>query len=412
MTTLKKMRGRYLLVLLAMCGLVSSSLGIMTNAGGIFFSPIATELRQPTAVVNLTLTICNLAFAVAGIFTARWVKPKNFRPAVIAFTLLFVGSTALLSLCRGMTSLYIVSAVRGFAAGLIGNVLVTSVIGRWFLSDTGFITSLALGSSGLVGAVFNPVLEAVIRSAGWRTAYLAAAGIILLLNLPAMLFPISYLPEDSGLKPLGNPETQKNSAQKEKRRNDAPPGPVILITTVMTFSLISLVTSVPQLFKPIAETYGLVETGILMMSVVLAANTAGKFLLGLMTDRIGVRLSFLIYGLVITAGIVLLLLTRVSGILLLSAAMIGLCYSLPTVAAVMICRELFSPDQYTAIYPKINLGVSIANALGYPLLGLFFDRTGKYDGALVMIIAVILLSIAGVFLVYRLVSHARRSNPS
>ena len=408
MTTLKKTRGKYLLVLLAMCGLVSSSLGIMTNAGGIFFSPIAAELGQPTASVNLTLTISNIAFAVAGIFSARWVKPKNFRPAVIAFSLLFAGSTALLSLCRSMTSLYIVNAVRGFSAGLIGNVLVTSVIGRWFLSDTGFMTSLALGTSGLVGALFNPVLEAVIRSAGWRTAYLAAAGIILVLNLPAMLFPISFLPEDSGLKPLGSTEARGDDSWKRGSCNDSSPGPVVLIMTVVTFSLISLVASVPQLFKPIAETYGLIETGILMMSVVLVVNTAGKFLLGLMTDRIGVKLSFLIYGLIITAGIILLLLTRNSGILLVSAAMIGLCYSLPTVAAVMICRELFSPDQYSAIYPKINLGVSVANALGYPLLGLFFDRTGKYDGALIMMIAVILLSIAGVFTIYRLVSHTRK----
>ena len=359
------------------------------------------------AAVNLTLTISNLSFAVAGIFSARWVKPKNFRPAVIAFSLLFAGSTALLSACRNMTSLYIFNAVRGFSAGLIGNVLVTSVIGRWFLSDTGFITSLALGSSGLVGALFNPVLEAVIRAAGWRTAYLAAAGIILVLNLPAMLFPISFLPEDSGMKPIGSAEAPKNDRLNQQDRNNAMPGLLIIMTTVMTFSLISLVSSVPQLFKPIAETYGLGETGILMMSVVLAANTAGKFILGLMTDRIGVRLSFLIYGLVIAAGIVLLLLTRVSAIMLLSAAMIGLCYSLPTVAAVMICRELFSPDQYSAIYPKINLGVSVANAMGYPLLGIFFDRTGKYDGALIMMIGVVLLSIAGVFTVYSL--NARKS---
>ena len=411
MKTLRKIRGRYLLVLLAMCGLVSSSLGIMTNAGGIFLPPIAAELGQPTATVNLTLTISTLAFAVAGIFSARWVKPKTFRPAIIAFSLLFAGSTALLAACRSITSLCIVNAVRGFAAGLIGNVLVTSVIGRWFLSDTGFITSLALGSSGLVGALFNPVLEAVIRSAGWRTAYLAAAGIILALNLPAMLFPISFLPEDSGMKPAGSSEAREDDRPEQQNRSNAGPGFMILMMTVMSFSLISLVTSVPQLFKPIAETYGLVETGIVMMSVVLAANTAGKFLLGLMTDRIGVRLSFLIYGLIIAAGIALLLLTRISGILLLSAAMIGLCYSLPTVAAVMICRELFSPDQYTAIYPKINLGVSVANALGYPLLGIFYDRTGKYDGALVMIIAVILLSIAGVFMIYRMISHSRRIDP-
>lgn len=411
MTTLKKTRGKYLLVLLAMCGLVSSSLGIMTNTGGIFFSPIAAEFGRPTAAVNLTLTISKLAFAVAGLFSARWVKPKNFRSAVIAFSLLFAGPTALLSVCRDMTSLYILNAVRGFSAGLIGNVLVTSVIGRWFLSDTGFITSLVLGSSGLVGALSNPVLEAVIRSAGWRTAYLASAGIILVLNLPAMLFPISFLPEDSGMKPIGNSEVQENHIQKQESCHDSAPGLPVLIMTVLVFSLISLVIAVPQLFKSIAETYGMVETGILMMSVVLVVNTAGKFLLGLMTDRIGVRLSFLIYGLIITAGIVLLLLTRIPGLLLLSAAMIGLCYSLPTVASVMICRELFSPDQYSAIYPKIYLGVSIAIALGYPLLGVFYDQTGKYDSALIMMIGVILISIAGVFMIYRLVPHSRRLDP-
>ncbi len=105
METLKKTRGRYLMVLVAMAGLVSSSLGIMTNAGGIFFTPIAGELGQSTAAVNLTLTICNLTFAVAGLFSARWVRPKNYRPAVLGFTLLFAGSTAFLSVCGVMRAL-------------------------------------------------------------------------------------------------------------------------------------------------------------------------------------------------------------------------------------------------------------------------------------------------------------------
>ena len=92
MQTLKKLRGKYLMVLLAMAGLISSCLGIMTNAAGIFFTPMARELNQPTAAVNLTLTICNMTFAVAGIFSAKWVRPKNYRPAVLGFTLLFAFS--------------------------------------------------------------------------------------------------------------------------------------------------------------------------------------------------------------------------------------------------------------------------------------------------------------------------------
>lgn len=406
MATLKKLRGKYLMVLLAMAGLVSSSLGIMTNAGGIFFSPIAAELGQSTAAVNLTLTICNLTFAVAGLFSARWITPKNYRPAVLGFTLVFAGSTALLSLCRGMATLYLLSAVRGFAAGLIGNVLATSVLGRWFLSDTGFITSLALGCSGIVGAVFNPILESVIQSAGWRTAYPVSAVVILLLNLPAILLPVSFLPEDSGTEPIGvQPPAEKN-AGGSSGQPAAASGLMILALMLLAFSLASFVSATPQLFKPLSDTYGLGETGILMMSVVLVMNTVGKFLCGFLTDRIGVRSSMLIYGLTIAAGVALLLLIRVSGVMLLSAGMIGLCYSIPTVGAVMICRELYSPEQYGRVFPKLNLGTSVANALGYPILGFIFDRTGSYDGALILVFTAMLISVAVVFLVYRIAGRA------
>lgn len=405
METLKKTRGRYLIVLVAMAGLVSSSLGIMTNAGGIFFTPIAGELGQSTAAVNLTLTICNLTFAVAGLFSARWVRPKNYRPAVLGFTLLFAGSTALLSVCRSMASLYLFNAVRGFAAGLIGNVLATSVLGRWFLADTGFITSLALGCSGIVGALFNPILESVIQSAGWRTAYLVSAGAILLLNFPAILLPVTFLPEDSGMEPIGSQPPSEESARSRADQPAETSGTVILILTLLAFSLASLVSSTPQLFKPLSDTYGLGETGILMMSVVLVMNTVGKFLFGFLSDRIGVRRSVLIYGLIIAGGAVFLLLIRVSGVMLLSAGMIGLCYSIPTVGAVMICRELYSPDQYSRVFPKINLGVSVANALGYPVLGFIYDRTGRYDGALILVFTAILTAIAGVLLVYRIAAR-------
>ena len=403
MGTLKKLKGKYLLVLLAMAGLISSSLGIMTNAGGIFFTPIAEELGQPTAAVNLTLTICNLTFAIAGVFSAKWVRPKNFRPAVMIATAVFAGATALLSACRGLPALYACSAVRGFAAGLTGNVLVTSVIGKWFLSDTGFMTSLVLGCSGLVGALFNPILESVIRSAGWRTAYLVSAGIILLLNLPAIVFPISFLPEDSGVEAAGSRPAEQAAAESPARA----PGVAVLALMFAAFSLASMVAAAPQLFKPIADTYGLAETGILMMSAVLVMNTAGKFLCGFLTDRIGVKRTVLICGLVIAAGVLLVLLARVPGGMLPGAAMVGLCYSIPTVCAVMICRELYSPDQYSRVFPKVNLGVSAANAVGYPILGLFYDRTGSYDGALVLVFCLMLLSVAGVFLIYHLAARPK-----
>ena len=38
---MKAIGGKYLLVLVAMCGMIATSLGILTNTAGLFFSPIA-----------------------------------------------------------------------------------------------------------------------------------------------------------------------------------------------------------------------------------------------------------------------------------------------------------------------------------------------------------------------------------
>lgn len=404
MKTLRKIHGPYLFVLIAMGGLVASSLGVLTNTAGIFFSPIAQELAGGNITgVNLTLTISNLVFAAAGMVSARVVGASNFKRYLILCTLCFAGSTAGMALCHHLPELYALSAVRGFAAGMIGTVLATTVVGYWFRSDAGFINSLILGCSGLAGALLNPALEAVIRISGWRTAYLVSAGMIVLLNLPAMALPISFNPQKMGLEAL-QADPSPGSAQKTGAGQGADPGKVstkLLIIAMIMGAFASFVTAMPQLFKPLAISYGLESTGVAMMSVVLIANTGGKFLFGAMTDRLGVKKTIITYGFFVSIGILLLMSIRSSVPMLVSAALIGLSYSVPTVGAVMICRSLFHADHYNRIYPKVNLSITIANALGYPVLGVIYDRTGSYQGALILVLVLTLGTMAAVMAAYK-----------
>lgn len=511
MNTLRRTRGKYLLVLIAMCGLVASALGILTNTAGVFFDPIArdfwvesvrrTGTGEPdallgtwrfadagtgaeikltlngdgtfaladgadagegtwtyaegmftlgaktdgaapaytaltfdegemgavlsgagdrsvkldyvpaTAGVNMTLTISNLIFALAGMAAARFIGAKNFKLSLIAGTALFAGGTAALSLCHGLWPMYILNGVRGFAAGLVGNVLATTVIGYWFATDTGFISSLALGFSGLVGALFNPVLNAVIGAAGWRTAYLVSAAAILALNLPSILLPIAFRPQDCRMEALRAEAPAKKKSGREARpaRTGDSRSAAVLLIAVLGISVASLVCATPQLFRSIAGSYGLAGTGVTMMTVALIANTGGKFLFGAMTDRLGVKTSILIYGTVIGAGIALLGFIRQPLPMLLSAACIGLCYSIPTVGAVMISRELFSPERYSRVFPKINLGGTVANALGYPLMGAIYDATHSYAGALILVFAMIALCMTCVVTAYLLAAREKAS---
>ena len=54
---MKQLKGKYLMVLIAVCGIAAASMGMLTNVSGLFFTPISEELGVGRGSVSLTLTI-------------------------------------------------------------------------------------------------------------------------------------------------------------------------------------------------------------------------------------------------------------------------------------------------------------------------------------------------------------------
>ena len=191
---------------------------------------------------------------------------------------------------------------------------------------------------------------------------------------------------------------------------------LLLIILLLTFAGMFVETTVVALLMtpillPVVQSVGVepVHFGVLMMTVVLIVNTCGKFLFGTMNDRLGVKRSTLIYGTVIAAGLLILYLFKTPGFMLAGSVLVGLCYSIPTVGAGMICRELFSPESYVRVYPKVAMSVTVCNALGYPLLGAVYDATGSYDPALMLVLCAMLALLAVVVAVYRLAAREKQA---
>lgn len=396
---MKKIKGKYLLVLLAMCGLTASALGMLTNVSGLFFTPIAQDLGLGQGSVSATLTISNLVFAVGGIASAKIAGPKTFKPMLILGTGVFILGTVGLAGASHLTLLYLLNGLRGFAAGVVGNVLVTTVINNWFQTGAGLATSVAMGCSGMVGALLSPVLSAVIQGAGWRTGYLCAGAVIALFNLPAILFPITFRPEDAGLDPLGGrpaPLDIKAAAHTGKISG------ILLALALVYAAFGAYVTALPQHFPGIAGSYGLAAAvGSGMLSVCMIANTAGKLVFGILADRLGAKRSILLYSAFIAAGALLMLFVHAPGVMFLTAALFGLSYSLPTVGAVLVTKELFGMERYSQVYPKVNLSTTITNAVATSLIGFLYDAHGAYTLALLLVFGMMLLQIAVVLTAYR-----------
>ena len=387
------------MVLVAMCGLIATALGMLTNVAGLFFTPIADDFGIGRGSVSLGLTICNLVFAVGGLFTMRIVTAGRFRLTLLAGTVATAGATAALALSHGVVMLYVLNAVRGFAAGVLGIVLVTTVINNWFHRNSGLITSIAMGCSGLVGAALSPVLSAVIQSAGWRVGYLVCAALILLFNLPAVLLPIALRPEDVSLKPLG--ETEAASGTNAATASLVQP---VLFGLALGYAVLaSLLSAFPQHFPGLADAYALpASVGSAALSVCLVANTGGKLLCGALADRFGARRTLLLLGGLVAASVALMLAVHAGGALLIGAALLGFSYALATVGLVVFTKDVFGLENYGRVYPKLTLGTTVSNALGSSLVGFMFDASGAYTGALAMLLTAALAMLASVVAAYRL----------
>ena len=288
---MKNFTAKHVLVIIALCGVLGNFLGVLYNLAGLFYAPVADGLGVGRGNVAMAQTIANLCAAGGALLTVRFTRSEkcNYKVFVLVCGAVFTASTALLAACNSMMPMYALSVLRGLASGCAGTFFVTLVIGNWFEGTTGFLTSLVFCSSGLVGAVFSPVLSSVIENSGWRSGYLAMAAVIAGLYLPSLLLPIRYRPQDCGCLPayIGK-ESASVSEQKETAAST--------YTAVMFgFALIYCVLSSCETqyvghLPGIADSYGMTAAvGSAMLSIAMMTNTFGKLVFGALTDKVGVE---------------------------------------------------------------------------------------------------------------------------
>lgn len=395
-----KIGGRYLLVVVAMCGLSMATVGLLTNVAGLFFTPMADEFGVLRGSASLTLTIANTCVAIGGLATRKLTKKVPLRVMLFAATAIMAGSTFLMSLVPNMALEYVLSATRGLAGGAMGFVLVTYVLNKWFVAQLGLVTSIAMGFSGLAGALFTPVIQPVIDNAGWRAGMVLVAALQVALCLPAILLVPATDPTEAGLRPFGLADNKETVSAHHDKSKPVKIDKLVFAGVVCYAVLAAAATAMPQHFPGYAEEVGL-AVGAGMLSACMIANTAGKIVMGWMTDRIGALRSIIIYTALVSLAIVALLILRVPVVFIVAAFFYGLCYGRATVGLTMMCRELFGKRGSGIVYPVAALGTSISNAVFSAALGYAYDITGTYTVSLIGLFVLLVCSLALTFWCYR-----------
>ena len=359
-----------LFVLVVCCCIIAASIGMLTNSAGVFFTPIAEDLGVGKGAVSMSLTLANIAYAFGGLMTVKVIHENNFKKMVFLFGTVYAISTALLSIVQSVFLLYVFSLIRGASTGIAGMVLVTILINNHYKEGVGFATSIALGFSGIAGALLSLVFSWMIGIAGWRLTYVVEGILAFFLYLPCIVGPVSL---NNRIK-----EDAVESKDTTASTTGVVPLPIFVLVCAYAF-LIASVTALPQHFPSLAST---AAVGSLMVSVTMVMNTAGKIILGAISDKIGAEKALEGYGVLVVIGLVILVVCKSHPIFsIVGAVLVGLVYAMSAVGAVLLSQNLFR-ESYNAYYPKVSLVGTISNALFTTAVGFVYDIANSYDPAL------------------------------
>jgi MFS family permease len=188
------------------------------HAVGPFLKPIVADLGLDRASFSLVIALSLFLYGVFGPLVGLALDRFGARLTASVGTILLVGSLVLTAQVRTFWEFAIVyGVILPIGLAVTGPVMASGVVARWFNKRRGTALSL-LGSASMTGmSLLVPLVTWLILIGGWRTAYVAIAGLVLVAILPVALWVIRESPEQMGLTPDGVPLDAKTAAASRER---------------------------------------------------------------------------------------------------------------------------------------------------------------------------------------------------
>lgn len=371
------------IVLVMACFLSSASIGFILNMVGLFYIPVSEDLGILTGEFALHFTICAIAIAVFSLTVPSLFKMIGMKATMsIGVALAFIG-TAGMAFTESLGIFYILGGIRGAGAALFSIVPLTILINNWFDKKTGLSLSIMNAFGGIIGVVFSPIMTWFITSFGWKNAFIFNGFLIILFALPALIYPYSLNPRDSGYAPYGyiNTLNETNHSTGLNRDNVSKFSFTNLaFITLLIFSILhASIVGVTSHLPAFGESIGMApQSAALLMSSLMLGNIVFKLAMGQLADMVGVVKATVTLIAINAVGILLLIFSRNIFLLNVGAFLFGSVYAVVSITFSMLGTKYFGRVVSNRIFPIISFALNIGTALAVSGVGYIYDFTGSY----------------------------------
>ena len=393
-----------LAVALALMTIGSSGMYVVA----VVLPSVQAEFGVARADASLPYTLMMVGFGLGGIVMGRLADRLG------VMVPLLIGAAGLASgfVAAGLAgNVWEFAVVHGLLLGLLGSSATFAPLvadtSLWFVRRRGIAVAVCASGNYLAGAIWPPIVQHFVETAGWRHAYVGL-GIFCAVTLPLLALLMRPRPPAAVAAPA-----KANAVVPSQRPFGLAMGQAQTLLCIAGLAC-CVAMSMPQVHI-VAYCgdlgYGAAR-GAQMLSLMLACGIASRLISGAICDRIG-GLRTLLLGSVLQAVALLMFLPFDSlASLYVISALFGLFQGGIVPSYAIIVREHFPPAEAGARVGTVLMFTLLGMALGGWMSGKVFDLTGSYHAAFVNGIAWNALNLVITLVLMRRLHRARALAPA
>ncbi len=369
------MKRTYLLVIICCCLYIGACTGT-ANAYGAFIVPLSEQMNALRGTVSLASTIYGIVSGLCAPLMLWAIRKYPLRYVMLVTAI----CSSLLTCSFGFMNnvyLYLASNVfKGVLNSVFSSTIIIIIIGNWFSDYRSSVSALALGFSGIAGALYSPLFSHMVNAYGLKAGFFTMAFFQLMLVLPAFLF-LTLTPEEKNLTAF----TSGNAKQSKKKEDSLCPLTFKINTPVFyalcTVSiLMALLIHINNHLNGFARSLGKPKLGPLLVSSIMLGNLFFKFVAGLVCDKLGDRYGLYFGCATAILGCVIMLLSSNNTVLLVGAFILGTAYGNQITTSALI-RHVYGNQQYADVFAAQSVPYGLMY-FGSMIFGYIYDFTGSY----------------------------------
>lgn len=394
-------------ILICVCLIYGAGVGMIGNTAGLYLQPVAKEMGWASTKLNFYLTIVQIVMTICLPIFGRIYAKVNIRILVPLGLTIMSAAYILSAFATHIWHWYIIGAFLGIAYALVLYLPGPLLVNNWFNKKVGLALGIGVAFASLTAIVANPVCGWIIKNYDWRTARIIAGSCAWLISVPFCVIFIRYKPEDKGLKPYGYEEKTADNVTKNVEKTgvyykDALKNPSFYLLFLLA-GLIVFCANMHMMTPSYADSIGLSPTvGATAVSVIMAGGVCGKFLLGVLVDKIGSRNTTLLAMLLGMLGAAVITLAKTNvPVFYTGAFLFGFSYAALTIVPPLVTRSVFGQLQYEKVYSSVTIAFGAFGAVAPIVYGRIKDVFGTYEKAWIFVFFLYLVAFIAGYLIYK-----------